>query len=356
MWSGRGICQEFSFAVDIPTNLDGNFYFQYQIIDHSTGTYSPTFDGTSYGMGPLVNINACAKLLDDSGDWLFSIDVPFIDSVGGITYQTCDIIHFSQSSGLFSLYLDGGTLGLTNDVNIDTIAIEGTGDLIVSFDSPTTVSSTTYQPYDLALVSGGTLSKIFDGYTTGIPLLAGICGLDIMYNGDYIMTFDVPVSLSGSVFFPGDLVLYDGATFSLYFHESTFPLGSNLNGINLEFMSPGRVPDGYDVPGTQLMLAKNSTAIGDIDLTWDTSCLTTVSDYSIHEGTIGNWYSHNSINCSTGTNSATITPGSGNTYYLVVPLNEQFEGSYGVDSSLNQRLQSTNACRENQFIQPCPAP
>jgi len=70
---------------------------------------------------------------------------------------------------------------------------------------------------------------------------------------------------------------------------------------------------------------------GDLALSWDPSCHNGDFDYAIYEGTLGNFTSHVPLTCSTGgQTTADLTPESGHTYYLVVPLNEMFEGSYGI--------------------------
>jgi hypothetical protein len=117
----------------------------------------------------------------------------------------------------------------------------------------------------------------------------------------------------------------------------------------------GTVPDGHATPGTPLMLGKAEG--NDITLTWDASCLATDSDYAIYEGAIGSFQSHVPIvapNCTTaGATSATLQPGAGNRYYLVVPQGSAREGSYGIYSNGTPRPPSTSACRP-QMVGACP--
>lgn len=118
---------------------------------------------------------------------------------------------------------------------------------------------------------------------------------------------------------------------------------------------PGRVPDGGSISGAPLELVKNATVPTDLNLSWSESCTAGATDYSIHEGLLGSWYSHSSHSCTTGaTLSATITPAGGNRYYLVVPLDGADEGSYGADSTGNPRPSSSVTCRASQRVEPCP--
>jgi glucose/arabinose dehydrogenase len=119
--------------------------------------------------------------------------------------------------------------------------------------------------------------------------------------------------------------------------------------------TPGRVPDGVTVPGVPLALHKNGASPTDLDLVWSPSCGPTATDYSVHEGALGSWYSHNEILCTTaGATEATITPGAGDRYYLVVPLDDLSEGSYGTDSLGVERPRSDIRCRHERELTPCP--
>ena len=109
----------------------------------------------------------------------------------------------------------------------------------------------------------------------------------------------------------------------------------------------GQVPNGDGVSGTPLTVSR---AGEDITLTWSASCTTTDSDYDVYEGTLGDFASHEPRFCSTGGQTTwTLTPSEGNTYYLVVPRNSVWEGSFGTDSGGNQRPRSENACLGQSF-------
>ena len=105
----------------------------------------------------------------------------------------------------------------------------------------------------------------------------------------------------------------------------------------------GRVPDGGDLPGTPLTVTH--AAGSDLTLTWGPSCSAGDSEYAVYEGSLGSFTSHTPVLCSTGgATTATIAPGAGNHYYLVVPNNGLREGSYGVRSSGSQRPAAIAAC------------
>jgi len=106
----------------------------------------------------------------------------------------------------------------------------------------------------------------------------------------------------------------------------------------------GRVPDGaLDEPGSMLQISKLS--FGNIRLTWGASCMATDFDYGVFEGPLGSFTEHVPYDCSIGGATAlTVAPSEGNTYYLVVPNDQAYEGSYGVDGTGAERAPGPTRC------------
>lgn len=104
----------------------------------------------------------------------------------------------------------------------------------------------------------------------------------------------------------------------------------------------GRVPGSRNVPGEPLVMGK---AGNEIDLLWAAAC-GTVTDYAVYEGAISDFESATPLVCSTGgSTSTTLTPGTGDRFYLVVPTsNDAVEGSYGQTSEGLERTPSGSAC------------
>jgi hypothetical protein len=104
-----------------------------------------------------------------------------------------------------------------------------------------------------------------------------------------------------------------------------------------------------------LTLSKISAAW--IRLAWAASCVASDSDYAVYEGLLGDFASHVPAAgplCTTfGMLTLTIEPSAGDQYYLVVPLGDMREGSYGVDSDGAPRPPSQAACRQ-QLVEICP--
>jgi hypothetical protein len=103
------------------------------------------------------------------------------------------------------------------------------------------------------------------------------------------------------------------------------------------------VPAGRIPSQTPLLLHK--TIGNGVRLTWGPSCLEGDSDYEIYEGDLGDFTGYRPLVCSTGgERGVVIVPSNGATYYLVVPRNTSWEGSYGETSDGSERSRGTPSC------------
>ena len=120
---------------------------------------------------------------------------------------------------------------------------------------------------------------------------------------------------------------------------------------------PGSVPDRNSL-GAPLIVRKNGSNAALIDLSWGTSCANGFTGYAIYQGTVGTWYGHDRFNsiCNLGATSATgQTPGSGDRYYLVVPVSttNTEEGSYGKTSANVEIPRAITPCQPSQDTGGC---
>jgi len=91
---------------------------------------------------------------------------------------------------------------------------------------------------------------------------------------------------------------------------------------------------------------------GDLVVRWEGSDCGGADDYSIYEGSLGSWDSHTRIDCSDsgGDLQETISPTFGSSYYLVVPRGDGNEGSYGRDSTGQERPVGVATCAATQVV------
>jgi hypothetical protein len=122
-------------------------------------------------------------------------------------------------------------------------------------------------------------------------------------------------------------------------------LRSGVLGVSLV---PGSV-------GASLRVSKSTDVSGALVLRWDGSCAAGAADYGIYEGILGSFETHAIKACTDqeGDRTETITPGSGDRYYLLVVQSVAAEGSYGRATS-GDRPPATLSCVETQNLTPCP--
>ena len=101
-----------------------------------------------------------------------------------------------------------------------------------------------------------------------------------------------------------------------------------------------------DPVGTVASLQVGKGTGGSLTLSWSASCSAHDTDYEVYEGSLGAPASAVPRACSTGgATSTTLSPGSGNRFYLAVPRDAFSEGSYGRRRDGTERPQPPAACR-----------
>ncbi len=202
-------------------------------------------------------------------------------------------------------------------------------------------------------MSGTTLSLYWRCTNYGVPAGARLAGAEVMANNELLVQFDIPVFLASATFAPGEIIQFGGGFLSTpFFNDGSFPTGTGMTDFALPG-SPGTAPDGT-VSSVPLTMSKATPAGTSVNVSWGTARSSEATSCGLYEGTLGSWYSHTALACLGSTNSATLSPSSGNRYYLVVPHNGDYEGGYGKDSSGNQIPPGGSACQTTWDPATCP--
>jgi hypothetical protein len=324
-------------GVDIPSKLDGS--------DYRTNEFVLGFGGGSYGLVAALPAGSVLAGLHRSidGSWLFALEHDA--NLGGTDYDRRDVI--SWDFNVYGSYLDGSVAGVPDYAAIDAVMLDYGGKLVVSFDVPVNLGGTEYLPADLVKVDGSSFVSYWDSAAAGVPLSVNVVGASTGPLGELLFTFDVPATLDGETFLPGEVVQWDNNLgFRSWSVDGAWPPGSALTGV-AAVPAAGAVPDGAGVPGNQLMV--NKAAAGQVTLSWGPSCIGSDFNYVVYQGNLGDFDSHERVTCGTaGATTHTFTPGNFPAYFLVGAHNGLAEGSLGTASDGTERGRGTVPCYPRQ--------
>jgi hypothetical protein len=127
-------------------------------------------------------------------------------------------------------------------------------------------------------------------------------------------------------------------------------LGACGDGSGANPLPSGRIPDAPGPQGMPLIVTKQEG--GAIRLAWSASCSDADADYAIYTASLSHPEDLRALTCSTGgALEAVVTPCPGQELFLVVPQGSDAEGSYGVDSSGEQRAPAAIPCHSRALAE-----
>ncbi len=215
----------YDLGVDVPSTLGGVDFTPENIILRN---------GMSYSLDLALPAGTAIAALDrlPDGRWLFSTDYPV--TLQGIDYEPRDVVSYNGST--FALYLHGSAISIPSTARIDALFVDSLGNSILSFDSWVTIGGSNYGPSDLVMYSGA-FSLYLSGSAVGVPGYSNMVGAGIDSSGELIVTFDVPTNLGGTEYQPGQLVGWTGSSFTNYSVDPLWPASAQLR--DFSFTPPG---------------------------------------------------------------------------------------------------------------------
>ncbi len=144
--------QTLYFSQDIPTDpLGFGNQMPWEVYSHTLGNYV-----NELSLPPNASVDAVHRM-DRPGNWLFSLAHP--SSLGGLLVNVAqghDVVRYDGPANAYSFFFCGAgvTPAIPRRSDIDAVYLEAasggdSGDLIVSFDVPTEIGATVYEPSDL---------------------------------------------------------------------------------------------------------------------------------------------------------------------------------------------------------------
>jgi len=355
------------FSPDAPFDPGGaGFLEPWQIVEHVAGSYTVTLNVP--GLRHIDAVDAVHKM-DRPDNWLFSVGVPA--DIAGVPVERRDVVRFDGAA--YSVFFRGGAVtgAIPTNNGIDALYLEDSdvGDLIVSFLATVELpagSGVIHEPADLVRYSRtgpGVADWAFSGIVfdassagAGIPGRLNVIGAD-RNRSMTLLVLDNPARLEPSsgptIYERGQVIAWDGSSFGLLDTLVGWPGNRRIDALSCQ-RAPGEV--------LGLTMERLSIAGDLLRLNWAASCNSGAEDYGIYEGTLRSFFGHVLRDCVDDGADFTedLQTSSGDTYYLVVPHNRSFEGSYGetriAGTSIQrpQPLDPADRCRVDQWITACP--
>jgi hypothetical protein len=358
-------------CVDAPLDAgDAGFVEPWHVAEYDSGSYALALDVPATRIVGAVD---AVHKMDRPGNWLFSVGAPcVIGADPGIEAESRDVVRFDGSS--YSIFFSGGAVSDPIPANngIDALYLDGSddGDLILSFRSPVELpadSGNFRAPADLVrfrhfgngAADWSYEGVVFDSSAVGDGVLAwrNVIGADDD-GGRTLLVFDDPVVLDSTdgptILERGQVVSWDGTSFGVVQTLADWPGNRRVDALSCE-ANPGEV--------IELTMDRPSSLPGTLRILWEASCASGVDDYGIYEGALGSFDSHVLRDCTDDgadrVEDLPIPPG--DAYYLVVPYNGSFEGSYGegrIKGLPVQRPQAADPadrCVAEQRVSACPS-
>jgi hypothetical protein len=166
------------FAIDVPTTIDGQRFTPRQIIGFDGTNFSVYFDGDDGWIPERATLDAVAELPD--GVLIFSLDVPTEDAYAS---RPNDLLYFDQTTNAVGIYFSGNEHGLPPAANIDGAWVKENGDLLFSVDIPVQLDGTSFKANDVIQWDGAAFSRYLEGESVGLPANSDIDALALPGSG-----------------------------------------------------------------------------------------------------------------------------------------------------------------------------
>jgi hypothetical protein len=166
------------FAVDVPATIDGQRFTPRQVIGFDGSHCSVYFDGDDGWIPEHAIIDAVAELPD--GRLLLSLDVP---TEGAYSSRPNDLLYFDQATNTVGTYFPGNENGLPPAANMDGAWVREDGDLLFSVDIPVQLDGTLFKANDVIQWDGAAFSRYLEGESVGLPANSDIDALALPGSG-----------------------------------------------------------------------------------------------------------------------------------------------------------------------------
>lgn len=218
--------QTVTLSADISVDLGGSVYHDEDVVtDDQLGTI------VQESLGPLPgNVEVMGFELLANGDRLFTLDTT-ADLGGGVTLRSADVARYDGVT--YTIEFDGSAEGVPDGTRPDAVTVDGSGDLLLSFDTTVNLGGTVSADEDLVSFNGSSFSVVFDGSVEGLSETLDLDGASIDATGNLTLSLDGSGSVGGVDFDDEDVLEFQsGGSWSLIYdggalHPSLGPADVN---------------------------------------------------------------------------------------------------------------------------------
>jgi len=197
------------------------WYLTFDPIDAVVGTQSGPQEVVSFdpatGSTALVETLTEAPVEIDGFERLgadryyFSTDMHV--ELGGLVIAPGDVV--LSDSGSLSLAFDASAEGLSAGIDVDAVAVDGSDELVLSFDTHVDLGGTVFEDADLVRFDGSAFHAFFDATAAGFPDNADVDAATGFSGGRMAVSTRAGGAIQGTVYDHGSLLLVaDDDTFS----------------------------------------------------------------------------------------------------------------------------------------------
>jgi len=150
-----------------------------------------------------------------------------------VAYLNGDIVRYDSVTKAAGVVFNESSF--TGSEDIDAWDVLPGGDVLLSTLTAATLGGTTFQNGDIARWNGSTLSIVFSESNFLDPATADIDAVSMHpTNGNLLFSTRADATIGALSFLDGDIVMWDGATASIFFAESSFGAGDiNVDAFDL---------------------------------------------------------------------------------------------------------------------------
>ena len=183
-----------------------------------------------------------------NGRWLLSFDVPV--TLGGQLYRPADVVEYNPMLTSYALAFDSDTAAIPDGVDTDAVAVAPDGTLVLSFDSNFGTGPLFYRSGDLVNATATQLGSVrFDALAAGLAADMNVDSAAYDGGGQLVLSFDSSGSVGTTVWQDQDLVARVGGSWRIYARLAALDDSwdaADLDALDITGIGDGVFCNGYE--------------------------------------------------------------------------------------------------------------